>query len=120
MANDTGTSTFVGAASDESAPSTISLAEVSSRYKAEKGTRNAKVLSNEDVQTMLNNKSGVTMARNMPPLGSGALEQGAQATQSERSRVSLSRMRRRMLQRISRDKMPPQAREEHLHQLTMA
>jgi hypothetical protein len=84
-ANDTGTSTFIGAASDESAPSTISLAEVSSRYKAEKGTRNAKVLSNEDVQTMLNNKSGVTMARNMPPLGSGALEQGAQATQSAQS-----------------------------------
>jgi len=65
--------------------STISLAEVSSRYKAEKGTRNAKVLSNEDVQTMLNNKSGVTMAKNMPPLGSGALEQGAQATQSAQS-----------------------------------
>jgi cobalamin biosynthesis Mg chelatase CobN len=66
-------------ASEESAPGAISLAEVSSRYKAEKGTRNAKVLSNEDVQAMLNNKSGVTMAKNMPPLGSGALEQGAQA-----------------------------------------
>ena len=66
-------------ASDASGVSTISLAEVSSRYKAEKGTRNAKVLSNEDVQAMLNNKSGVTMAKNMPPLGSGALEQGAQA-----------------------------------------
>ena len=77
--NDLGTSTSVVGASQESVPGAISLAEVSSRYKAEKGTRNAKVLSNEDVQTMLNNKSGVTMAKNMPPLGSGALEQGAQA-----------------------------------------
>jgi hypothetical protein len=66
-------------ASDASGVSAISLAEISSRYKAEKGTRNAKILSNEDVQTMLNNKSGVTMAKNMPPLGSGALEQNAQA-----------------------------------------
>lgn len=87
---DLGSSTFVQGpsdasvastrgASDASGVSTISLAEVSSRYKAEKGTRNAKVLSNEDVQAMLNNKSGVTMAKNMPPLGSGALEQGTQA-----------------------------------------
>jgi len=86
---DLGSSTFVRGpadasvantrgASDASGVSTISLAEVSSRYKAEKGTRNAKVLSNEDVQAMLNNKSGVTMAKNMPPLGSGALEQGTQ------------------------------------------
>jgi len=60
--NDAGT-TFIGGPSDESAPSTISLAEVSSRYKAEKGTRNARLLSNEDVQAMLNNKSGVTMAK---------------------------------------------------------
>src|SRR6476620_9774660 len=95
-ATDLGSSTFVQGpsdgsvasargASDASGVSTISLAEVSSRYKAEKGTRNAKVLSNEDVQAMLNNKSGVTMAKNMPPLGSGALEQGAQAAQSAQS-----------------------------------
>ena len=87
---DLGTSTLVRGPSDESGSSmrgaseaigasTISLAEVSNRYKAEKGTRNAKVLSNEDVQAMLNNKSGVTMAKNMPPLGSGALEQGGSA-----------------------------------------
>jgi hypothetical protein len=89
-ATDLGPSTFVQGpsegsaasargASDASGVSTISLAEVSSRYKAEKRTRNAKILSNEDVQAMLNNKSGVTMAKNMPPLGSGTLEQGAQA-----------------------------------------
>ena len=87
---DLGASTFVGGAAEESTPNTISLAELSSRYKAEKGTRNAKVLSNEDVQTMLNNKSGVTMAKNMPPLGSGALEQGAhyQSTGSQSSTQS--------------------------------
>jgi hypothetical protein len=72
-----GTSTFVGG-SEESASGTTSLAEVSSRYKAEKGARNAKVLSNEDVQAMLNNKSGVTMAKNMPPL-----EQNGQATAAQ-------------------------------------
>jgi hypothetical protein len=81
-ANDLGVSpasTFVGGPSDASAPGTIGVAEVSSRYKAEKGTRNARVLSNEDVQAMLDHKSGVTMAKNMPPLGSGALEQSARA-----------------------------------------
>jgi hypothetical protein len=77
--NNAGSSTSMGGASDEVGPSTISLAEVSNRYKAEKGTRNAKLLSNDDVQAMLNNKSGVTMAKNMPPLGSGALEQSGSA-----------------------------------------
>lgn len=77
-AENLGASTFVGGPSDASAPSTIGVAEVSSLYKAEKGTRNAKVLSNEDVEAMLNRKGGVTMAKNMPPLGSGALEQNAQ------------------------------------------
>jgi len=80
---DLGASTFVGGAAEESTPNTISLAEVSGRYKAEKGTRNAKVLSNEDVQAMLEHKSGVTMAKNMPPLGPGALEQNGQATQAQ-------------------------------------
>lgn len=79
---DLGTSTFVGV-SEESASGTTSLAEISKRFKAEKGTRNAKVLSNEDVQAMLNNKSGVTMAKNMPPLGPGALEQNGQATATQ-------------------------------------
>lgn len=70
--NDLGASTFVGGSSDELAPGTTSLAEVSSRYKAAKATRNARVLGNEDVQSMLSNKSGVTMAKNMPPLGPAA------------------------------------------------
>ncbi|MBZ5492354.1 MAG: hypothetical protein LAO76_15610 [Acidobacteriia bacterium] len=83
---DLGSSTFVGGSAEASAPGTISLAEVSSRYKAEKGTRNARVLSNEDVQTMLNNKSGVTMAKNMPPLEQSGQGTGTQnATQSAQS-----------------------------------
>lgn len=77
-ANDLGPSVFVGGAPEASAPGSISVAEVSSRYKAEKATRNARVLGNEDVQSILNNKTGVTMAKNMPPLGRGALEQGIQ------------------------------------------
>ena len=98
-------------ASDASGVSTISVAEVSSRYKAEKGTRNAKVLSNEDVQAMLNNKSGVTMAKNMPPLGSGALEQGAQA-QSTGSQSATQSAQSSHAANEQRDKMPPAAREE--------
>jgi hypothetical protein len=82
-ANDLSNPSFFGGASEESGPSTLGVAEVSSRYKAEKGTRNAKVLSNEDVQAMLEHKSGVTMAKNMPPLGPGALEQNNQATEAQ-------------------------------------
>jgi hypothetical protein len=87
-ANDLGNSSFVGGPSEESGPSTIGVAEVSSRYKAEKGPRNARVLSNEDVQAMLDHKSGVTMAKNMPPLGLGALEQNSQAQSATQSAQS--------------------------------
>jgi hypothetical protein len=76
--NDLGASAFVGGPSDASAPSTVGVAEASSHYKAEKATHNARVLDNEDVQKMLDNKNGVAMAKNMPPLGRGALEQGGQ------------------------------------------
>jgi hypothetical protein len=75
-ANDVTPSTSVSGVSAIAAPSTVSLAEISGRYKAEKGARNARVLGNDDVEKMLANKSGVTMAKNMPPLGPGALEQG--------------------------------------------
>jgi hypothetical protein len=86
--NELGNSSFVGGPSEESGPSTMGVAEVSSRYKAEKGTRNARVLSNEDVQAMLEHKSGVTMAKNMPPLGPGALEQNGQAQSATQSAQS--------------------------------
>ena len=77
-ANDLMPSTAASSVSEAGAPGTASLAEISARYKAEKNARNARVLGNDDVQQMLANKSGVTMAKNMPPLGPGALEQGGQ------------------------------------------
>src|SRR6478609_5074264 len=77
-ANDLMPSTSASSVSEAAAPGTASLAEISSRYKAEKGARNARVLGNDDVEKMLANKGGVTMAKNMPPLGPGAMEQGGQ------------------------------------------
>ena len=71
-------STSASRASEAAPAGAASLAEISSRYKAEKGTHNARVLGNDDVEKMLANKSGVTMAKNMPPLGPGAIEQGGQ------------------------------------------
>lgn len=71
-------STSASRASEAAPVGVASLAEISGRYKAEKGTRNTRVLGNDDVEKMLANKSGVTMAKNMPPLGPGALEQGGQ------------------------------------------
>jgi hypothetical protein len=77
-ANDLMPSTSASSVSEAAAPGAASLAEISSRYKAEKGARNARVLGNDDVEKLLANKSGVTMAKNMPPLGPGAMEQGGQ------------------------------------------
>jgi hypothetical protein len=79
-ANDLMPSTSMSGAgvSETAAPGAVSLAEISSRYKAEKGNRNARILGNDDVEKMLANKGSVTMAKNMPPLGPGALEQGGQ------------------------------------------
>jgi hypothetical protein len=74
--NDLSPSVFVNGASEIAAP--VSVAQASIRYKGEKNTHNTRVLSDEDVQKMLSGKSGVTMAKNMPPLGQGALEQSGQ------------------------------------------
>jgi hypothetical protein len=71
-------STSASGVSEAAAPGAVSLAEISSRYKAEKGARNSRVLGNEDVEKMLANRGGVTVAKNMPPLGPGAMELGAQ------------------------------------------
>lgn len=59
--------------------SSTSLAEISAQFKAHKADANARVLTNDDVRQMVDSKNGVTMAKNMPPLGPGALEQGGQA-----------------------------------------
>jgi hypothetical protein len=52
-------------------PSGQSLAQISAEFKARKATTNARMLSNQDVQQMLSSRTGVTVARNMPPLGPG-------------------------------------------------
>src|SRR5215831_3276237 len=54
--NDLGPSAFVNNGSAIAAP--VSVAEASIRYKTEKSTHTARVLSDEDVQTMLSSKSG--------------------------------------------------------------
>ncbi len=56
-----------------------SLGELSAQYKALKATVKARLLTNDDVQQMVTSKNGVTMAKNMPPLGQGSLEQSSQA-----------------------------------------
>jgi hypothetical protein len=53
-----------------------SVGEAAAQMKALRGTANARMLTNDDVQKMVNSKSGVTVAKNMPPLGPGAAIQG--------------------------------------------
>ena len=63
------------------AASNVSLGEVASRLKASKGAVNARMLTNDDVDKMVTDKTGVTMAKNMPPLGPGpAPQSGGTAT----------------------------------------
>ena len=64
-------------------PDNGSLGELSAHYKSLKGTTNARMLTNDDVQQMVANKSGVTVAKNMPPLGPGSVVQSGQAQQAE-------------------------------------
>jgi hypothetical protein len=74
--NDLGPSAFVNNGAEIAVP--VGVAEASIRYKGEKSTHNARALNDEDVQRMLSSKSGVTMAKNMPPLEQGTLEQSGQ------------------------------------------
>jgi hypothetical protein len=61
---------------------TASLSEVAARLKASRGTMNVRTLTNDDVQKMVGDKTGVTMAKNMPPLGPGATPQSTTAQPS--------------------------------------
>jgi hypothetical protein len=82
MINDLGPSYFSNSVNDGS--SAVSLGEVAAQLKSTRGTANARMLTNEDVQKMVANDTGVTVARNMPPLGPGAAVQGgAQVTASQ-------------------------------------
>ncbi|HET9283074.1 MAG TPA: hypothetical protein VFR24_14030 [Candidatus Angelobacter sp.] len=79
--NDLGPSYYAGAVSN---PNSVSLGQVAAQYKAAKSATNARTLTNQDVQQMLSNKTGVTTAKNMPPLGpAGSMP--SEATQSSTS-----------------------------------
>lgn len=71
--NDLGVSGYVEAAPN---PNRVSLGQVAAQYKAAKSAANARTLTNQDVQQMLSNKTGVTTAKNMPPLGPSAMPSG--------------------------------------------
>ena len=51
------------------AASTVSLGEVAAQFKASKTSVNARMLTNDDVGKMVGTQTGVTLAKNMPPLG---------------------------------------------------
>ena len=80
LINDMGPSYYSDTISG-SGPS-VSLGEVAAQFKAAKGAVNARMLTNDDVQKMVSDKTGVTMAKNMPPLGPGATPQNAGAQSS--------------------------------------
>lgn len=77
---DLSSSTFVGETTTATAAAGMSVAEASDRFKSAKGTRNARTLTNDDVEKMLGGRTGVTMARNMPPLGPGIPVPSADST----------------------------------------
>lgn len=56
---------------------TVSLGQVAAQFKAAKAGVNVRTLTNDDVQKMVGSKTGVTVAKNMPPLGPGAAPQSA-------------------------------------------
>ena len=51
------------------AASNVSLGEVARQFKASKPAVNARMLTNEEVGKMAATQTGVTLAKNMPPLG---------------------------------------------------
>ena len=76
LVNDMGPSYFSNTVDDGSS---ASLGEVAAQLKAVRGTVNARMLTNDDVQKMVGSNTGVTVAKNMPPLGPGAIVQSGSA-----------------------------------------
>jgi len=60
----------------------VSLAEIAMHYKQARTGVNARMLTNDDVQKMVDNRTGVTTAANMPPLGPGGAAPSAAAQRS--------------------------------------
>lgn len=75
--NDLGASVSVNDGSAIATP--VGVAEVASRFKTEKTTLNARVLSNEDVQAIVNGKGGVTTSATVAS-GSGTPTQTGQSS----------------------------------------
>ena len=67
--NDFVPSTYVQTAPNTNSAS--SLAQISAQFKARKASNTSRTLTNQDVQQMLGSKTGVTVAKNMPPLQRG-------------------------------------------------
>jgi len=73
----------------------VSLGEVAAQFKASKTSVNARMLTNDDVGQMVGTQTGVTLAKNMPPLGpavsglmgppQGAAQSAPQTTQGNAS-----------------------------------
>jgi hypothetical protein len=81
LINDLGPSYFSNTLADGSR---VSLGEVAAQFKAMRGTANARMLTNEDVQKMVANDTGVTVAKDMPPLGPGVpMRGGSQSAASQ-------------------------------------
>ena len=81
VSDDFGPSSFGGATSGASGAAAtfnnnVSLGQVAAQYKAANTSFNGRTLSNQDVAQMLNSKAGVTVAKNMPPLGPSAMPSG--------------------------------------------
>jgi hypothetical protein len=70
--NDLGPSSFINTVPSASSES---LGQIAAQYKA-KASLNARTLTNQDVQQILSSKPGVTVAKNMPPLGPSAMPSG--------------------------------------------
>lgn len=78
--DDYGPSSFAGtapAASTAPNANTTSLAQIAAQYKTAKANLNARTLTNQDVEQMVGSKQGVTMAKNMPPLGPESMPSGS-------------------------------------------
>jgi cobalamin biosynthesis Mg chelatase CobN len=72
----------------EATTETVSVAEAAERFKEIKATHNARILTNDDVEKLLGNRSGVTVAKNMPPLGPGMPAAGGASQSAASSNTS--------------------------------
>lgn len=89
LITDVGPSEFIGAVNQGTpAPS---LAEVAAQFRAQKGSQNARTLTNGDVQRMIGNNTNAqptTVASNMPPSGMPIPAQAGSTSQNSTSNAA--------------------------------